>query len=381
MLKNNLKMITLCFVFISLCPSCLGSAEDIQVNVNSYILIDPISGRVLMEKASYEKYPMASTTKVMTAIIALERGDISSKVITSPRAASVGGSSFWLRSGEEMTLENMLYGLLLPSGNDAAVAIAEHIAGDEDSFVELMNQKALELGAINTRYKNPHGLDAPGHYTTARDLSIISRYAWSIPKFREIVGTPSKAIKEGAFTRQLYNTNRLLTGFNGANGIKTGYTGKAGRCLTASATRDGLHLMSVVLGADDHFSASYNLLSYGFSNYKLMDIIEEDAEYASVPVKNGVKDELQLLAKTSITLPVREGEMVEFRLIAPKSIDAPIVMGHQVGEIEVFIDNKKAFSTSLIASTDIRKRMFFDIYLKIIDEWVKNRFRKTFTSV
>lgn len=370
MFRYRVRFIVLCLTLISLCSVAFGANEDIPIKAKAYVLIDPITGRVLIEKAGDEKHPMASTTKIMTAILALERDELSSKVTTSSRAASTGGSSFWLKSGEEMTLESMLYGLLLPSGNDAAVAIAEHIAGDQDSFVELMNLKALELGAMNTHYQNPHGLDAPGHYTTAKDLSIISRYAWSIPKFREIVATPSKTIEEGAFPRQLYNTNRLLTGFDGANGIKTGYTGKAGRCLAASAKRDDLHLISVVLGADDHFSASYTLLSYGFSNYKLEEIVGQSASCPPILVKDGVKEQLHLAIKSIIALPLREGERIELKYVLPKIIHAPITKGHTVGEVEVYIDDCKILSAPLTATTEVRKKMYFDIILKILGDWV-----------
>lgn len=312
---------------------------------------------------------MASTTKIMTAILALEQGDLSSVVTISPKAASTGGSSFWLKSGEKFSLENMLYGLLLPSGNDAAVAIAEHISHDEASFVEAMNQKALELGAMNTHYSNPHGLDEPGHYTTAKDLSIIARYAWGIPKFREIVGTAGKTIVGGDFTRQLYNTNRLLTGFDGANGIKTGYTGKAGRCLVASAVRNDLHLMSVVLGADDHFSSSNDLLSYGFAQYRLIDVTEKVGLSRSIPVKQGIEERLNLSCKPVI-MPVKEGEEVDIRYILPKSIAAPVVEGAPVGEMEVYIGGVRSHKEVLKASKDIRKKNYLDYFSEIITRWL-----------
>lgn len=165
-----------------------SKAADIQlpVNAKAYILIDPVSGRILLQKNSEEKRAMANATKIMTAIVALEKGDLQSEVKVSPRASSVGGSSFYLKAGEVLSLENMLYGLLLPSGNDVAVAIAEHIGGTEENFVKMMNKKAVELGALNTNFKNPHGLDDPNHYTCAQDLALIARYAWNFNKFREI---------------------------------------------------------------------------------------------------------------------------------------------------------------------------------------------------
>ena len=178
MTKKIIAIFLVIYLFIAIsCISAKAADNALSINAKAFVLMDPISGRILLEKNSQEKMAMASTTKIMTAIVALEKGDLQSQIRVSPRAASIGGSSFYLKPGDVLTLEDMLFGLLLPSGNDAAVAIAEHIAGTEDKFVQMMNQKALELGALNTHFTNPHGLDDPEHYTTAVDLAVISRYA------------------------------------------------------------------------------------------------------------------------------------------------------------------------------------------------------------
>lgn len=365
------KTLILLFIFVTVC-SGFARAENISLNVDAraYVLMEPVTGRILIEKNSEEKRAMASTTKIMTAIIALERGNLESKVRVSTKAAAIGGSSFYLRAGETMSLENLLYGLLLPSGNDAAVAIAEHIGGNEKNFVDLMNLKALEIGALNTHFMNPHGLDEPGHYTTARDLAMIARYAWGIPKFREIVQTREKIINEGSHSRHIYNTNRLLWSKIGVNGIKTGYTGAAGRCLVASAARNGFQLIAVVLGTGDHFGNSYKLLNYGFSHYKYEHVVVKDRLYTTARVENGILDIALLVAGEDIFLPVGENETVDLKMVVPDSIKAPVIKNQPIGEIQVFIKGKQVCKTVLKSAQDIREKTFFDMFYRIIREWL-----------
>ncbi|MGI5859175.1 MAG: D-alanyl-D-alanine carboxypeptidase family protein [Tepidanaerobacteraceae bacterium] len=351
-----------------------AKAENIHlpINAKAFVLMDPLSGRVLFEKNSEDKRAMASTTKIMTAIIALEKGNLKSKVKVSSRAASVGGSSFYLNSGEVLSLENMLYGLLLSSGNDAAVAIAEHIGGGtEEKFVQMMNEKALELGALNTHFNNPHGLDDPEHYTTAKDLALIARYAFSIHKFREIVKTKSKEIKEGNYPRYIFSTNRLLWEFEGADGIKTGYTGNAGKCLVASADKEDVQLLSVILGTHNHFADSCTLLDFGFNNYKLTPLISKNKYCTTVKVESGSSDEVDLMTKDDISLALMENEIVKLNLIVPKSIKAPVFKEEQIGELQVYVGRDLACSTSLIAMSNIDIKKYTYILYKFFRVWMK----------
>lgn len=365
------KFFILCFIFTAFCSGYV-KADNTMTNIDAraYVLIDPITGRVLIEKNSEERMAMASTTKIMTAIIAIEKGNLKSKVKVSTKAAAIGGSSFYLKAGETMSLENMLYGLLLPSGNDAAVAIAEHIGGTEKIFTDLMNLKAHQIGAFNTHFMNPHGLDEPGHYTTARDLAMIAKYAWSIPEFREIVKTREKVINDGSYTRHIYNTNRLLWNNAGICGIKTGFTGNAGKCLVASAVKNGFQLISVVLGSKDHFGDSYDLLNYGFSHFKYKQLVVKDKLYTSVEVKNGILDRVLLVAGEDVFLPVGENEIFELKMAVPENITAPIIKNQPVGEIHVYINGKHVFKTNLVSAQEIREKTLFDIYYKIIREWL-----------
>lgn len=370
MMKKLVISFLIFFLLSNILPTFALSDNSIKIDAKAYLLMDPITGRILLGKNINEKKAMASTTKIMTAIVALEEGELGSKVQVSKRAAGIGGSSFRLLPKEEMSLENMLYGLLLSSGNDAAIAIAEHISGSVEGFVELMNKKALELGAINTHYINPHGLDAPGHYSTAEDLAIIARYALNIPKFREIVNTKEKTIEEGNFTRKIVNTNKLLWSFEGADGIKTGYTGKAGRCLVASAVKNDIQLLSVVLGTRDHFKNSKVLLDYGFSNYKLVKAIEKSKCSNVVNVENGKEDKVFIQAKDDIFIPKAENEEMRLEMVIPNKIKAPILKNQQIGVAYVYINDKAVYSTPMIAKKDIKEKTLSDVIYDIFRIWL-----------
>lgn len=379
--KITVILVTLLLI-VSIFSQRVKAENDLTINPMAYLLIDPDSGRVLEARNADQKRPMASTTKIMTAIMALEYGDLSSIVNVSSKAASVGGSSFGLKAGEKISLENLLYGLLLPSGNDAATAIAEHIGQTEKAFVEMMNKKAIELGALNTHFENSHGLDEPNHYTTAIDLYKIAKYAWKFDKFRKIVQTKTIQINEGNYPRQISNTNRLLWGLEGTDGIKTGYTGKAGRCLVATANINKFRLFSVVLGSYDHFGDSNSLLRYGFEKYDKRPVVEENISYTAIPVSNGVEDNVLLLSSKTIAIPLKEGEKYKLKLIVPKKVNAPIKKGQALGQIDVFIDDVYICSTSLITSKDIREKTPLDIYNKILQKWLgtrlKNFYKKTY---
>lgn len=347
-----------------------AEVNDLPVNAKAYVLIDPISGRILLEKNSEEKRAMASTTKIMTAILALEKGDLSSIVEISSKASSVGGSSFNLQAKEYLQLNSLLYGLLLPSGNDAAIAIAEHIAGTENGFVQIMNKKAVELGALDTHFNNPHGLDDPDHYTTAKDLALITRYALGCSKFREIVQTKNIQINDGKLPRHIYSTNRLLWEYKGCNGVKTGYTGQAGRCLVASAVNNNFQLISVVLGSNNHFNDSRTILDYGFDNYKLRTVIDKDNYKFPIKVRNGFCDEICLIVEESVKLPFKDNESFLLTPVVPKEVKAPVFKGEQIGQIEIIINNKNVYSKALIASSDVPLKTYNKILYEILKSWL-----------
>lgn len=268
----------LCVVLLLLTPLSSIQAENstVTTHARAAALIDVESGRILYSSRGDEPMLIASLTKIMTAIVAIENGDLASKVKVGKNAFAKEGSSIYLKQGEEMTLENMLYGLMLRSGNDAATAIAEHIGGSEEGFVYMMNTKAEELGLRNTHFANPHGLDAEGHYSSANDLAVLTAYALHNPVFKEIVKTEERTA-DNPYEKWDYkwrNKNKMLYLYEGADGVKTGYTKKALRCLVSSATRNGQQLVAVTINDGDDWNDHANLLNFGFNHFPLKTLIE-----------------------------------------------------------------------------------------------------------
>jgi serine-type D-Ala-D-Ala carboxypeptidase (penicillin-binding protein 5/6) len=272
-MKTQYRMLFLLVILIISGVVCTpANTEDLlSIKATAAILMNSENGDVLYARNFNRSMAPASTTKIMTAIIAIEKGDLERKVVISATAAVIPGSSMYLRKGEVITLRNLLYGLLLSSGNDAATAIAETIAGTEKKFAVMMNEKARELGMLSTSFKNASGLPAVGHYTTAYDLALLARYALKNPVFSEIVKTKTASIpaSRSSRTSSLTNHNKLLWQYPYTTGIKTGYTRKAGKCLVASATQNEVTLISVVLKSDIMYNDSITLFDYGFNNIKM----------------------------------------------------------------------------------------------------------------
>lgn len=228
------------------------------------------TGEVVYEKNAHSKHAMASTTKIMTALVAIEQGTLEDTVTVSKNAAGQEGSSVYLRAGDKINMKNLLYGLMLNSGNDAAVAVAEHVSGDVEQFAEEMTKKAREIGAKATQFKNPNGLDAEGHYTTAYDLALIAREALKLPEFKEIVSTKSinVPLENNGSMLYLSNHNKMLQYYEGATGVKTGFTKATGRCLVSSAERDGMEVIAVTLNAPDDWNDHTKMLDDAFARYE-----------------------------------------------------------------------------------------------------------------
>lgn len=284
-------------------------AEGPITRAKAAALIDVSSSRILYEQNGNERLPIASLTKIMTAIVAIEEGDLKSKVKVGKNAVGVEGSSIYLQYNEELSLEDLLYGLMLRSGNDAAMAIAEHIGGSMEGFVYLMNRKAELLGLKNTHFMNPHGLDHRDHYASAHDLALLTAYALQNPTFRTIVSTKVKTapLPGEKWDRKWVNKNKMLRLYPGGDGVKTGYTKIAKRCLASSATRDGRQLAAIVLNDGDDWNDSMKLLDYGFQEYQLVEIIPEN--YTIEEDWNGKSYLLKVLR--SSTYPLKEGELKE----------------------------------------------------------------------
>ncbi|SET54223.1 D-alanyl-D-alanine carboxypeptidase family protein [Paenibacillus sp. NFR01] len=276
--RKMLSAFALFTLLMALVPLSPLRAENrtVSTNARAAALIDVTSGRILYSSRGDEPMLIASLTKIMTAIVAIENSDLSSMVKVSKNASGKEGSSLYLKQGEEMTLENMLYGLMLRSGNDAATAIAEHVGGSEEGFVHLMNAKAEELNLKHTHFANPHGLDAEGHYSSANDLAVLTAYALHNPVFAEIVKTKEKTADNPneAWDYKWSNKNKMLRLYEGADGVKTGYTKKALRCLVSSATRGGQQLVAVTINDGNDWNDHMSLLDFGFNHYPLKTLVE-----------------------------------------------------------------------------------------------------------
>lgn len=347
-----------------------AAEESVAVSAKGAILLEASSGRVLYEKNADARMEQASTTKIMTAILAIESGGLDRTVTVSNRAARSEGSSLNLKEGETLPLIELLYGLMLQSGNDAAVAIAEALGGSVEAFVERMNEKASLLGLSGTHFANPNGLHDPEHYTTARDLAALSRYAMQNDTFRTIVSTVSHATENCDVQRFLRNKNRLLREYDGATGIKTGYTKAAGKCLAFSAKRDNMELIGAVLNAPRMWDDAEAMLEYGFSTYELVCVASADKHF-TVSVTDGEKNSLPAAVKTDILYPIRKdgSESLSTSVSMYDPIAAPAQSGQQIGTVRVSLNGEPIAEAPILLLEDAPKRSYGSCLLSIFETW------------
>lgn len=335
------------------------NAENISHSGQSYILMEGNSGRVLMERNAHQRMPMASTTKIMTALLAIEKGNLDDIVTIDEESVGVEGSSIYLQLEEEVTLKELLYGLMLRSGNDSAVAIAKHISGSLEDFVDDMNKKARSLGSLDTNFMNPHGLHDENHFSTAYDLALITREAFKSKDLTEIFG--SKSYKGSREKNDYYiNKNKTLWDYEGGDGGKTGYTMSSGRCLVSSASRDNMRLIAVSLNAPNWFNDNYRLLDYGFENYNLYRIYDKDQYLSNMEIKDGIKDKLDLLVEEELYYPLTQDEkkQIKIKITLDNFLNAPIKKGEMIGYTEVFLKGKLIAKDNLRAGETITKKPF-----------------------
>jgi D-alanyl-D-alanine carboxypeptidase (penicillin-binding protein 5/6) len=337
--------------------SAQGEAATL-VQAKYAVLIDEGSGRVLYALNSSQRVPMASLTKVMTALLVLENGNLDQMVYVSSMAAETGESNVALEPGEILSRRDLLNALLLNSANDAATALAESVAGTEDNFVALMNRRARELGLNDTHFSNSHGLNAPDHYSSAYDLAVLSRKAMTNPIFQQLVATKSAVMPWAGhpWPRFLFNQNRLLYRYSGAIGIKTGYTWEAGNCVIGGAQRGSLRLIAVVLHSPNVYSDIDNLLNYGFDNYQAFDLDSSGLNPIRVKVSGGLEpsveaqpDDRQL---TTAALPDEEKELSYQTTVLPV-IAAPVKKGAVLGTVNILLNGNQIGAVDLLATSDI----------------------------
>lgn len=330
----------------------------------SAILIDARSGRVLWKKNPHKKQSPASITKIITAIIAIENGDLKDKVVVSEEATLVGESEVWLEEGEIITFENLIYSALLFSANDACHAIAEHIGGSVEEFIDVMNKKAKEIGAINTSFVNPHGLDdkenGDGNISTAYDIAQIARYCMKNPKFAQIVNTRMKVMPGPPSSdekRYVTNRNKFLNKYQYANGIKTGYTIKAGLCLVASAKKEDINLIGVVLDSEPGYRDQdmINIFEYGFSKYKKIDTKVTDSFPNLIIENEGIYKEIEVnpIEKTEVLLSSEEERKLRTRIEIDDTFNLPIKRGEKVGNLNIFLGNDELLKLDISSKNDV----------------------------
>ena len=312
--------------------SCRVQAGDISAR--SAIVMDADSGRVLYEKNPDARSLIASTTKIMTALVVCEQCNVLDRVEIMPEAVGIEGSSMYLQPGEVLTVQELLYGLMLHSGNDAAVALAIYCGGTVEGFVARMNDRARSMGLENTHFENPNGLDGAHHYSTARDLATLTVEAMKNPVFAKTVST--KSVKVGQ--RYLTNHNKLLWRLDGAEGVKTGYTKAAGRILVSSASRDGKRIVAVTIQAPDDWNDHARLLEQGFSRYETVMLVRKGEVLASVPVLSGNRERAELMAGEDFVYPVREGERLSLEVPGPGFVFAPVAQGDSPGVVHILLD-------------------------------------------
>lgn len=356
------------------------TGPQLPISARAAVLIEAHSGRVLYEKNAHEPLPPASVTKVFTLVVALEalrdgRVALDDLVTVSRRAAGMGGAQVYLEVGEQMTLKDLLFGIAVESANDAAVAVAEHIAGSEEAFAQLMNERARALGAMNTSLSNASGLPPadigmPGrvHVTSAYDIAVVSRYGYTLPMFEELVSTygPYRVRVGTRAEREFWNRNRLLRFYEGANGIKTGYTQEAGYCLAASAIRGNLHLIAVVLGAptrEDRDEDIRTLLNWGFSQYQAQEVVGADEEVGRLRIAKGVADTVPVVPQRPVHVAVPRGSQakVQTELHLPERVIAPVERGETVGELIIRLDGQEVDRVPLVAGSGVPRGRIWEL--------------------
>ena len=369
------------------------SKDSLNLNSRSCIVLDRVSKQILFGKNENNKVKMASTTKIMTAIVVIENFDLNTQATISKKAAGTGGSRLGLKTGDKITIHDLLYGLLLCSGNDAAVALAENVAGSVADFSKLMNEKAAELNLTNTHFESPHGLDSDEHYTTAYELSLLSDYALKNTTFLKIVGTKNYTITINGYSKTLSNTNELLGNLNGVYGIKTGFTNGANRCLVTACKRGNMDIICVVLGADTkkfRTQDSIKLIEYSFSNFEYVNIEEiantqleswKETYLSDLSVYKGTSNciELEISQLDVSTIPIQKEFVnnIETVISVDNNIIAPLQQGEIVGSIKIISNNNVISNINIISTNNIPKKsttdylyIFAKDYTQILENFV-----------
>jgi len=374
--KGTVALILIFTLVLSWCPGATAANDDLKLDCQGAILMDAQTGKILYEQNSSVKWYPASMTKIMTLILALEavrdgKASFEEVVTASEYASSFGGTQVWLEPGEKFTLKEMLIAIAVGSANDCSVAVAEHLAGSETAFAKMMTKRAKELGAKNTNFTNSHGLHDDNHYTTPYDLALMARHAVTLPHMLELTAMKEYTFRQEPKLLVLHNTNKLLWWFEGTKGLKTGTTEKAKRNLTAVVERDGLMLISVVMGAENargHFTQSMSLQQYGFARYGYKQFYGKGHQVGEVRIAKGLKEKVKVVSKERIgtIIPKGEDQGMEVKIDLPEYIQAPVKKGQEVGNALILKDGKEIGSIPLVVTEDISRGSLLGMLRKVV---------------
>ena len=347
---------------------------DTPSSAKAMCVLEQSTGRVLFEKNAQKPLAMASTTKIFTALTVLENcANLSEMVHIDDRAVGIEGTSIYLRKNEVLSVKELLLGMMLPSGNDAATALAYHIGGDIPTFCQMMEKTAQNAGAKSSQFKNPHGLDEAGHYTTAYDLALISAKALQNPDFYEISTTKSAVISGNSEvkSRFLKNKNRLLKSFQGCNGVKTGFTDNAGRCFVSSAKRGNMDVVCAVLNCGDMFEECARLMEKAFQTYKLVPLVESYDILGELPVENGRLSSVRLFSRQEFLYPLTNEERLRANVVMdiPDVLRAPVKKEQTVGKIRVYLEGNLLFEDDVLTRFEVPSNNIFSYIGDIAKFW------------
>ena len=380
----SLMVVTLLLSTIAI-PSVMAEEKSAQLveEAKSAILIERDTGSILYDKNSNEELPPASMTKIMTMLLimeALDEGklDIKEKIRTSEYAASMGGSQIFLEPGEEMTTDQMLKGIAIGSGNDASVAMAERIAGSEEAFVEMMNNKVKELGLKNTKFQNTTGLPAEDHYSTAHDMAMMAKELLKYKEITKYTGTYEAYLREDSDNKfWLVNTNKLVRFYPGVDGLKTGFTSEAKYCLTATAEKDGMRVIAVVFGAPTskvRNAQVSKMLDFAFSQYKTHPVFERNTPIGKADISKGNLKTIKALTSESVSVLTKKGESIDDvtqKITIEKKIKAPVHKGDEIGTLEIIKDGKVVVKSPLVASVEVKEATWWQLYKRSFGMFAK----------
>lgn len=359
-----------------------NTSNELKLNSRVALIYDRNSGNILYEKNGNKQTPMASTTKIMTAIVILENCDLTEVVTIDAKSAGTGGARLGLKKNDKITVHDLLYGLMIKSGNDAAVALAIHAGGSIEGFAEMMNQKAVEMGLINSHFIVPHGLDNEGHYTTAYELAKMADYALKIPKFKEIVGTKTYTVTINGYSKTILNTNELLGNLYGIYGVKTGFTNGAGRCLVTSCKRDELDIITVVIGADTkkyRTSDSIKLIEYTYKNYQMIDIKTEIGKQFEqwknlnenrIIINKGILDNVELdlenINYEKMAIQNTKVDNLKIEINSLYYLEAPIEKNKVIGNLKVMVGDEIIEVLEIYCKEEIKKKEIKDYFIEFL---------------